>query len=250
MNTMFRYPATIIGCTLITVLAGGLLSGCQGGGSGPAMIQVPAEQRHDLPGASESVVKLPEERAFNIHLKNSSQNPGPSGAAQGLSDATPKGQAQAHAEASKGGQATAEFTLGHRVNHQADAPHQVTIEVEFQLDQTIAASEPPAAGTKGSAALQLVVQNEKRQQIALMPLIQADSDNARASGSTHEKHSIVVRFEPAMSYDVYLHGRVSAASSEDQEATAELKLSAFKLRFQVGPVEESRPAQASTAGGA
>lgn len=246
---MLKYSETVIGCATSAGLFCGLMAGCQGGG-GPAMIQVPAEQRHDLTEASTTEVKLPEERSFNIHLKNSSQNPGSSGTAQGHSDATPEGSAQARAEASKGGQATAEFTLGHRVNHQAEMPHRVTIQVEFQLEQTTQADSPPAAATRADATLQLVVQNDKRQQVARMPLVQANSDNARASGSSHEKRSIVVQFEPQMSYDVYLYGKVNASGAEGQESIAELKLSDLKLRFQVSPAEAGAGAQASAARGA
>lgn len=243
---MQRHSVSIIGSLLSIGLAGGMTTGCAGGG-GSAIIQVPADQRHNLTGDSSTLVRLPEERPFNIHLKNSSQNPGPSGSARGRSDATPEGIAHAGAEASEGGQAAAEFTLGHRVNHQADVPHQVTIEAEFLLEQTLQASEPPAPGTRGSATLQLIVQNEKRQQVALLPLFQTDSDNARASGSSSEKRSLVVRFEPQMSYDVYLFGRVNAATAEDQAATAELKVTDLKLRFQVSPADPKPDAQARTA---
>ncbi len=220
----------LIGCSWICGMLALMASGCQGGG-GRASIRVPTEQQHDFSG---DTVRLPEERAFNIHLKQSSQNPGPEGEARGASDATSDGTAYARAEAVRGGESSAEFTLGHRVNHQSDRAHEVAILVEYTLEQSVSADDPPEAGTRAEAVLQLIVQDQKRRQVAQMPLVTLNSDDARESGSSAEKRHLKLTFEPATSYDVYLFGKIDATSSKSQEAAGELKISNLKLRFEVG----------------
>ena len=214
-------------------------AGCS---SGPDLgaIDLSPDQRHAVARqtpAATGPVRLPEERPFNVHLKNSSQNPGFVGHARGESDANGGGDAHAQAHADHGGSAAAEFTLGHRFEHAADVVHTGRIDVVFDLEQTVQASSPPEQKTAAVADLQLLVIDAHRREVAKIPLVQTTSDEVITQGNTHIRRRITLRLEPHLSYSVVLFAQVTAATGGNQQARAELRVRGLNLQISVLPAQ-------------
>lgn len=221
-----------------------LITGCGGMDFG-GEIRVPADQRHVLAAdsASSDQILLPGDRTFNIHLKNSSQNPDAEGQARGDSDATAEGNAMCVAEADNGGSAMAEFKLGHRIDHQSKKQQVVTIQTEFELEQSIDASPLPAAETLASMNLMLVILDSKSRSVASLNITQTTSDSALSSTKATSRPSIRVVFEPDQSYNIVLFGKVDASSAQSQKASARLSVRNLKMRLTFAPaVTETKPA--------
>jgi len=111
------------------------LAGCGGLDMG-SEIRVPIGQRHEITSlvSGKAMFNLPGDHVFNIHLKTSTQNPGPNGTARGDADAGEDGSAYCLAEATNGGQAAAEFRLGQRLANRTGQVLIATIEADCRLD--------------------------------------------------------------------------------------------------------------------
>jgi hypothetical protein len=216
------------------------------GCSGPDIpeLRVPVEQRHALRGPSEAPLNLPEDRPFAIHVKKGSQEPGPDGKAEGISDATPAGEGMCAAKASNGGMAGAEFTLGHRIDNQGGVAQTVTLQVEFDLKTQVTASSQPAPLTSSAANLDLLVIDGGRQVVARVPMLQGASDAGAAEGASHEQRNLRLRFDAGHSYDVVLAGKAMAKSAVGQEAQARLNTGNLKMRLTFAPAATQPAAEA------
>jgi len=219
-----------------------LLPGCHGTGS-VSDIRVPPEQQGVLearegPGGS---IELPGERGFNIHIKNSRQNPGTDGSADSNSAATAGGEASCQAEAANGGSSAADFTIGHRVTNRTGSPQSVRIQLEYALSHSTEASPEPGVGTLGTAHMDLLVLDSHKRNIAKMTVVHATSDEANATVSSQDRRTLTARFEPDRWYDVMLVGHVEASAEVGQRALARLEVKDLKMRFTFSPAA-TRPA--------
>jgi len=229
-------------CFGLLVLLG--FSGCGGMDFG-GDIRVPADERHVLAAGSPSTdqILLPGDRTFNIHLKNSSQNPGTDGSARGDSDATPEGNAFCVAEVANGGFAMAEFKIGHRIDHQTEKRQEVTIRAEFELEQSIEASQIPAAETLASENLVLGVLDSRKRFVASLNITQATSDSALSYTQGTRRPSIRVIFEPDQIYNIILYGKVDASSARTQQASVRVSVRGLKMRLTFAPAETQPTSQ-------
>jgi len=221
-----------------------LLGGCGGADFG-GEIQVPASQRHVLAAETPAhdQILLPGDRTFNIHLKTSSRNPGTDGTARGDSDATREGNAFCLAEANNGGSALAEFKIGHRIDHQTKRRQSVAIQVEFELEQSVEASRPPASDTLATGNLFLAVLDARKRPLANMPISQTTSDSAVGASLTTCRFNLPVLFEPDQNYNIILLGQVEAAAAATQQAAARLTVRGLKMRLTFAPAPvETQPA--------
>ncbi|MHC4672070.1 MAG: hypothetical protein ACYTBZ_06245, partial [Planctomycetota bacterium] len=161
----------------------------------------------------------------------SSQNPGSDGKARGDSKATSAGQASALADVSNGGSASAQFNIGHRIDNHTDSPQSVAVEITYQLAQTIEATKLPNPETKAATNLYLVIKDSKKNIVARTTLVQTTSDEAVAVGNTKDQRNLTLQFEPGLSYDIMLYGKVDAASSQNQKASAKLDIKNLNIKF-------------------
>ncbi len=218
-----RYAGGLsIGCILVLALT---VSGC-GGTEFGGDVRVPGPERYVLAAgtAAGEPLALPGDRGFNIHVKQSSQNPGARGTARGESDATGEGKAFCRTEATGGGAATAEFKLGHRIDNRSDRSQLAAITVEFRLNEAIEICDEPKGHTLAKAELLLVVLDARKRAVSTTTIVQTDSDQAVGKTEGPQQRLISARLEPAESYDVMLFGRVEAVT--EAEAPTEQKASA------------------------
>jgi len=232
-------PALCLRFTIGFVISS-ILAGCGGPDFG-GDVSISADQRHvlksDAARTETVVLKLPEQRPLNIHVKKSSQNPGVKGQAQGYSDADATGKASCTAEASQGGSASAEFNIGHRVENNTGSIQDVSIDMTYDLKQVIQATPEPAAETLASTALYLVVMDSMKRKVAEMNVLQVTSDQAISNTSTKDRRNLTVQFEPRLSYDVMLFGKVDATTSPKQEAKAQIEIKNLKLQLTFSPAK-------------
>jgi len=221
----------------LSVLAA-LLPGCGGMDFG-GEIRVPVSQRHILKAdqLTGRPINLPADRSFNIHVKKSSQDPGPAGEARGESDATADGRASCLAKAENGGSASAEFNIGHRIENLSSSPQCVVVELHFDLRQSISASPLPAPKTLAAGNVQLLVMDAGKRNLVKIAVVQVTSDEAAGTARTRDQRNIPVRFEPGQSYDIMLFGRVEAAAEADQEAVARLDLEGLRMHLTFSPAD-------------
>jgi len=226
-------------CRLLCIGLGALatlLVGCGGAGFGED-IRVSAEDRHTVKAApvSGKPIELPKDHTFNIHTKNSDQNPGPNGKARGDSDATNAGNAWCLANASDGGSASAQFSVGHRIENHTGKGQNVAIEVNYMLTQKIQASKAPESNTLATTNLQLVVRDSRKKILAKTALAAATSDQAVAGANTKDQRTLNVQFEPGLSYDIMIYGKVDASSADKQKASARLDVKNLKIKLTFSP---------------
>jgi len=242
-----RRHTSLLRAALLLASWGALLSGCGGGMDFGGRIQIPAEQQHAILAgqATGASLSLPTDRPFNIHVKNSSQDPGSQGRGHGKSDATADGQAFAQADADDGGSAVAQFRIGHRLDNQSGQTQAVAIQVQFDLAEGIKASEVPKPQTLAKGDLQLVVLDSRNRTVARLTLVQTTSD-AAVSQSSHPEHcTLTTKFEPNNSYDVVLFGRVEATTAPGQEAAARIAVAKLKMDLTFS-VAQTQPATKSS----
>jgi len=221
-----------------------LIAGCGGADFG-GEVSVPVEQRSVLAAdtALTDQIRLPGDRAFNIHLKSGTRNPGPDGTAREESDATAAGEARALAEAGNGGTAASEFRIGHALDNQSNKALNVGIQVEFELAHTLTASSQPASQTQATGDLHWVVLDARKRTLANMDIAQLISDEARTQSSTVERHTLDVTFEPNQTYSIMLYGKAVASAAVNQKASASLDIRNLKMRLTFAPATpSSRPA--------
>ncbi len=220
-----------------------MFCGCQGNQSS-LQIRVPADRQYVLGENSERPIKvsLPGDQPFNIHTKQSSQNPGADGRAEGRSDADAAGRALGSAEVDNGGFASADFTVGHRIANQTEDHQDLAIDLDFQWTQSLHTSADPKADTLARAELAILVLNAKGKTLATIQVLKTDSDQARASAELHDHRKFSVSLEPQMRYDIVLTGRVEAKSAAGQEAKARLEVKniGINLSFTSVPKETTR----------
>ncbi|MBI4578653.1 MAG: hypothetical protein HY718_03070 [Planctomycetes bacterium] len=207
------------------------------------MPRVPALERHVIaagPSAGASL-NLPDNRGFNVHIKQSSQDLGPAGEARGESLATPEGKALAAAEAAKGGSAKAEFKLGHRIDNHAGTAQMMTAEISFAINQNMEASAVPAPGTLAKANLYLVVIDSHKRVVSKTTLVQATTDDSVGSAASPQERHLTARLESGESYDVVLYGQVEAAAAADQTSSARIGVDQLKMALTFSAVT-TRPA--------
>ncbi|GMU22918.1 MAG: hypothetical protein AMXMBFR13_30020 [Phycisphaerae bacterium] len=214
------------------------LAGCGGTDFGGEVQLAPAQEGALLDaGAPDSdVLNLPADRPFNIHMKNSSQNPGVEGKARGDSDAEAAGRAFALAEAAAGGTAQAEFRIGQRIVHAAARNQRAVITVEFKMDHALQAPVVPDPKTLATINLQLMVLDARKHVLARMPLVQTTTDEAVGSGSAGELRNLSVILEPSGRYDIMLYGQVESVAAPGQEAIARLDVGDLRMRLSFSPM--------------
>jgi len=225
-----------------------LLAGCGGAEFGQDA-RVPAGERYILAAGSPAgaSLNLPADRPFNIHVKQSSQDQGPTGTATSRSDATPDGKAFARAETADGGSAKAEFKIGHRIDNTTAATHMMSLDISFNLRQEIAASDVPAPATLAKAYLVLAVIDSHKRAVSNTVVVQGTSDDARGEAAFPQQRHLTVRLEPGESYDVVLFGLVESAAGEDQRAAARIEVEGLQMALAFTPTpgaSESAPAAA------
>jgi len=201
-------------------------------------IRVSDSQRHTLKSvaAEGKTLSLPADKGYNIHIKKSSQDPGSDGQARGDSDATAGGEAFCAAEAANGGSASAEFNIGHRIDNLTESGQAVKLEITYDLVQAMAADKLPASETVATTNLHIVVRDSRKKIIAKTALVQTNSDEAVAGGNTKDQRSLTVQFDPGLSYDVMLYGKVDAASSLGQKASARQDIKNLNMKCTFTPV--------------
>lgn len=226
------------GLWLAVVLLGGC-SVAEFGGD----VRVPASEEMRLTNgaAGAGPISLPADRGFNIHIKKSSQEPGPAGTATSSADATADGQAFCQAQASNGGVASAEFNIGHRFHNQSDVAQATTIKLAYELEQAVTASDQPTAKTIGTAQMQLVVLDSHKRIMASMKVAQTSSDEARGTAKDHDQRELALEFAAHQSYDIMLFGQVQAKSDTGQEASARLAVRQLTMKVSFAP--RTQPAQ-------
>ncbi len=218
------------------------LAGCGGPDLGP-VARVPVAERHILTAGSPAGValSLPGDRAFVIHIKQSTQNLGSSGQARGESDSTAQGRAFAAAQAENGGSATADFKLGHRIDNASAVTQVMTARIDFALEQTLDASEVPAPATLAKADLKLLVVDSHQRVVSSTVLVQATTDDSVGSASIPQQRHLLARLEPGESYDVVLYGKVDATAADQQKSSTRLDVDGLKMSFTFSPAT-TRPA--------
>ncbi|HOA74676.1 MAG TPA: hypothetical protein PL151_05995 [Phycisphaerae bacterium] len=226
-------------------LAGGLVgavalvAGCSGPQFGPDA-RVPVSRRYVIADGSPAgqSLKLPGSSGFNIHIKQSRQDPGAAGEARSTADATAQGEAFAQATVSKGASAQAEFKLGHRIDNHAGGAQMMAARIAFDLEQTVDASDPPDPATLAKADLHLLVIDSHKRVVSKTVVVQANSDESRGSASLPQRRDLTVRLEPGESYDVVLYARVEASAGEGQTAEVRLQVSRLEMELTFSPAAE------------
>jgi len=210
-------------------------------------IQVPSNQQHRITQrvTQTMLLALPGDHVFNIHLKNSRQNPGPEGTARGQADARPEGDASCLVDTANGGTAAAEFRLGHRLENQTAQSLTATIETQCRIDCRIQASHPPQPETLADVALHLIVLDGSKKTLCDVPLKNLTSDSGLSESATTERQTVQLPLEPNQTYDVFLLGRAQARTAPSQQAQIRMDLRELKMRIRAQPVKAQTQPTAS-----
>lgn len=221
-----------------SLLAMGVLSlvcgsfGCEGTGDS-LRIRVPAEYWTAVNETPSSPLSLnfPADAPFNIHIKNSKQNPGPAGKAQGRSDADGQGQAWAEVEVENGGSAEAEFIIGHRINVQADQSLAAVIDVTYDLAQTIQAPAEPKGETTLSTELFLTVQDERKKQLVRVPLQQSPDGLSAVETHSNDQRRLRLTLETDTRYDIIISCTIEASADQGQQCRTRVAISQLNVQI-------------------
>lgn len=210
--------------------------GCGNGDFGQDA-RVPVSERHILSAGTPAgaSLRLPEDRGYNIHVKQNSENKGAFGQATSRSDATPQGTALASVEVGNGATAKAEFKIGHRIDNSSPDIQNLTAEISFDLRQVVSASEVPAPATLSEAHLVLLVVDSHKRTVSKTTLVDATSDHAAGKASMPQTRHITARLEAGESYDIALYGTVEASSDQQQCSAANLELKDLKMFLTFAP---------------
>lgn len=222
-----------------------LLAGCGGGMEfGPAA-RVPQDQRQAIAASAVgTTVRLPGDRAFNIHLKQSTQNPGADGSARGEADAQPNGTAMCRAEATNGGASTGEFTLGQAIDMEAEKPLRAHVTLRYRMAQELTA-DPFGSESLGSANLTAFVRDSTGVIHPKLSLQAVTTDDAPGRTSRDDVQEFDVDLEPGRSYQIVLRGGVNAKAAAVAKVVASLHVTDVSLEMTLAeaPVAATAPAK-------
>ncbi len=223
-----------VGVVVAICLGLGACGGSEFGGE----IRLDVTQRHvrTETAPADAPLNFPADQPFAIHLKRSSQTPGPDGRARGESDATPDGGAFCLADAANGGSASAEFNLGHRIENRSSLAQAVSLTCDFDVEQVLDASDPPAPETIASVSLVLMVVDSRKHVVSRTQVAQAVSDSAAGKAASRDQRTVSLRFEAGETYDIMLFGKVDAATGSAQAATARLEVRGLRFRVAFSPL--------------
>jgi hypothetical protein len=207
------------------------MTGCSGDTDIGSSIRVPADQRQVVESSAlGQLVDLPKDRPFNIHSKESSQNPGSQGTAQGAADANGWGEASGAAVAGEGGTASGQFSVGQAIDYRGTAPLQATVKVTFKVSHELSA-EPPSSSAVGQIALTAFVRDSMGKVHPRIALESLSSDSAPGKASRSEAREFRFVMEPERSYHIVFHGSVSATTQTGTKATAKASINDLKMNI-------------------
>lgn len=212
-----------------------LLTGC-GGSDWPRMVDVPPERVYELSAEStQKPILLPGDTPFVVHDRESSQDPGQDGTAQGESDAKPDGTAFCRATATAGGSASGDFLIGHVFHNSESQSCSAVCTVELEFSQKLAVSAGADALTVAEYHLEAFVRDSSERIVRRYPL--ADSMTALGPRSSSETAVFDLEFEmhPRTAYHVVLAGRVKSSTKPDAEASAEIELKRLQMELVAKP---------------
>ncbi len=209
------------------------------------MVRVPPEQRQTLEGnLVGKILTLPKDQPFNIHVKQSSQNPGANGAAQGAADANGWGEASCSVTADKGGAATARFDIGQAVEYRGSAPIKATVKVSYDLTHELSAS-PAEPETAVNLMISAFVRDSTGR-IHPKPTVESlSSDDAPGKGSRAEKREFGFILEPGVDYQILLQGSLSATTGNNGTAAGRIALSKLQMDIAFSPAPPPATAPAA-----
>ncbi|MBN1491705.1 MAG: hypothetical protein JXA69_17460 [Phycisphaerae bacterium] len=238
-----RVERTIAGLAALALVAA---LGCSGMDFGPPT-RVPVDQRQAVDASAVgSSVSLPKDRAFNVHFKQSNQNPGSDGTARGSADADGAGTAACATEASNGGSAAGEFQIGHAMDSRAEVPVRAAVKLTFKLAQELDAS-PRSGSGMATLALTAFVRDSEGRIFPKFAVEALTSDEAAGRGSRSETREFAFTMEPGKSYQILLAGQVNVTTEADTRAMAQLEIEDLEMAidFASVPEEEAQPQPAS-----
>jgi len=210
--------------------------------SAPA-VRVPAERRQNVAESAGKQYNLPMDCPFNIHVKQSSQNPGANGTARGAADAVASGSAAATAEASAGGSATGNFQIGQAIDYAGTVPVAVNVDLRFQLEHELSAL-PAVNETSATLSLVAYVRDSVGHVYPKIDLGALSSDDAPGKGSRADQRTFQFVMHPGLGYQVVLHGIASTATAANGQATAKIKLDQIKMNLTLAEPPATQPAAA------
>jgi len=207
-------------------------------------VHLPPEQRQVV---TESLVGkeigLPKAQPFNIHVKQSAQNPGANGTAQGVADANGWGEASCSTEAGNGGSATGEFRIGQAIDYRGDVPVTVAVRVSFKLVSELTA-DPVARGNLAQLSLTAAVRDSTGRVNPKIPMESLSSDDSPGKATRSDVRELTFVMAPGSSYQITLDGNVSATSESGGKAAAKIVVSNLQMtmQFSSAPAPATAPA--------
>lgn len=213
-----------------------VLCGCGGGFGSSTVVQVPAEQRQILDASAfGKTILLPKQQPLNIHLKQSSQNPGPGGKARGAAEANGWGDASCSAVVGDGGAAAGEFHIGQAMDYAGDVPSKANVKVSLKLLYELAA-EPVAPANTAQLGITVLVRDSSGHVSAKVVLANLSSDDAPGKAVVTDSREVSLTMYPHESYQVVVVGVVNAASGLQGAATARVELKNLEIALSLAPV--------------
>lgn len=213
--------------------------GC-GGETLARRFELPRDSRVSLAAAdsSETVLRFPADKPFNITDKTSTQSPGMTGSAKGDSQATPSGTAYCRVEAAQGGEASAEFHLGQCLLNPTDRPQIATATFLCEYDIRAEQTQGDQSPTASQVALEIYVNQENGRVLRRVPIENSVEDAEPAGGSGRIVKEFQVRLEPDTSYNFVLAGRVTARTDQAGSAKLEVEVKRLELTVRTGPASD------------
>jgi len=207
------------------------LAGCSGDMDLGSSIRVPAEKRQVVEGSAiGQTVNLPKDRPFNIHVKESSQNPGSQGTAQGAADANGWGEASGSAVAGDGGTAAGRFSIGQAIEYRGSSPMQASVKVAFDVHTELNA-EPPESAAVGQVSLTAFVRDSMGKVHPRIALDSLSSDSAPGKATRSESREFSFVMEPERNYEVVFQGAVTATTEMGTKAAAKVAIGALRMHI-------------------
>lgn len=220
------------------------LAGCEGG-LGPSVAISPERYRpiHTQMEAAQAV-QFPGQGGFEIHDKNSQQNPGQNGTAASAADARSEGTASCEATAGKGGSSSGVFALGAALQNVSEAPLSaaVTCDIEYEYAlQTTAGSG--GAATNGKIALVMEAREQGTGKLLFQhPLASLSGYEDNVKRSDQQRLQFVATVSPMARWQIVLQGRTDAQASADGQAQAQLRITRCQMIVRPMPAPASAPA--------
>jgi hypothetical protein len=242
MPKMLKYYAT--GLVLLLMVAG-----C-GGGTGSYVAVSPERYQpiHAQMDAAQAV-QFPGQGGFEIHDKNSQQDPGQNGTATSAADAKPEGTASCDAMAAKGGSSSSVFSLGAALRNTSEAPLcvAVTCDIEYEYAlQTTAGSGGSA--TNGKIAFAIEAREQGTGKLLFQhPLASLSGYEDNVKRSDQQRLQFAATISPAANWQIVLQGRTDAQSSADGQAQAQLRVTRCQMTIKPLPAPASQASQSQPA---